>query len=92
MFTWSGLSERVHLATGVSVNLTACQLHFPPIWLMKQTCLYHVSGLSQIWSSRLYMKTIRLCGRITVQLVSLVSLFVNVKDMPVGFPGQSGTL
>ena len=53
----------IHLATGLSVNLTACRLHFPPCPLMKQACLYQVFGLFQIWSSRPYLKTKRLCGR-----------------------------
>ena len=48
----------IHLATGLLVNLMACRLH-----LMKQACLYQVSGLSQIWTSRLYLKANRLCGR-----------------------------
>ena len=34
----------IHLATGLSVNLTACRLHFPRCQLMKQSCLYQVSG------------------------------------------------
>ena len=53
----------IHLATGLSVNLTACWLYFLPCHLMKQACLYQVSGLSQIWSSRLYVMTNRLCRR-----------------------------
>ena len=55
--------ESIHLATGLLVNLTACWLPFPPCRLMKQACLYQVYGLSQIWSSRLYVKTNRLCRR-----------------------------
>ena len=49
-----------HLATGMSVNLMVCQLHFPACRLMKQACQYRVSGLSQIWRSRLYLMTNRL--------------------------------
>ena len=30
----------IHLAPGLSTNLTACWLPFPACWLMKQTCLY----------------------------------------------------
>ena len=36
----------INLATGLSVNLMACRLHFLPCQLMKQACLYHVSDLS----------------------------------------------
>ena len=53
----------IHLATDVWVKLMACRLHFLPCGLMKQACLYQVSGLSQIWSSRLYVMTNRLCGK-----------------------------
>ena len=55
---------------------------------MKQACLYHVSRLSQIWSSRLYVKT-DCVGEITAQSVSLAGLSVNVIDRPVSFPGKS---
>ena len=53
----------IHLATGMSVNLTACRLYFLARQLIKQACLYQVSSLSQIWSSRLYVMTNRLCGK-----------------------------
>ena len=53
----------IHLEAGLSVNLMACWLHYPLCRLMKQACLNQVSGLSQIWSSRLYLNTSRLCGR-----------------------------
>ena len=45
----------IYLATGLSINLTACRLHFPACRLMKQACLYQVSSLSQIWWSWLYL-------------------------------------
>ena len=72
----------IHLATGLSVNLTACQLHFPACRLIKQACLYQVSGLSQIWSSRLYVMT-DCAGNVTVQSETLASLSVSVSDRPV---------
>ena len=75
--------KSIHLTTGLLVNLTACWLHFPACWLIKQVCLYQVLGLSQIWTSRLYMKTNRLCGK----FYSSVSNF-----RPVKFPGHSVTL
>ena len=49
----------IHLATGLSVNFTACQLHFPACRLIEQACLYQVSSLSQIWNSRLYVMTVQ---------------------------------
>ena len=51
------------LATGLSVNLTACRLHFLACWLIKQACLYQVSNLSQIWTSRLYVMTHQRCRK-----------------------------
>ena len=39
----------IYLATDLSDNLTAYRLHLPPCQLIQQACLYHVSGLSQIW-------------------------------------------
>ena len=48
------------LATDLLVNLMVCQLHFAACRLIKQACLLQVFGLSQIWTSRLYVMTHRL--------------------------------
>ena len=79
----------IHLATGMSVNLMASRLHFPAYRLIKQVCLYQVSGLSQIWSSRLYVMTNRLCGK----CYSTVGNWpvCNCPERPVRFQGQSVT-
>ena len=77
-----------HLAIGLSVNLMASRLHFLACRLMTQACLYQVSGLSQIWSSRLYVMK-DCAGSVTVQSVTLAGLSVSVPYRPVNFPGQS---
>ena len=53
----------IHLATGLSVNLTACQLHIPACGLIKQACLYQVTSMTQIWCFRLYVMTNQPCGK-----------------------------
>ena len=66
--------------------LTAYQLHFPACRLIKQACLYQVSVLSQIWTSRLYLMPN------IIHSVTLAGLSATVPDRPVKFPGQSVTL
>ena len=81
----------IHVTIGLSFKLMACRLHFPACRLIKQACLYQVSGLSQILTSRLYVKANRLCGK-CYSTITLTSLSVTVPDRPVKFPGQSVTL
>ena len=64
----------------------ACRLNFPPCRLMKQACLYQVSDLSQIWSSRLYVKA-DCAVNVTVQSVTLAGLSVSVSNSSVNFQG-----
>ena len=60
----------IHLATGLSVNLTACQLHFLPCWL-KGTGL----SASSIWLvSNMVIQTV--CDKQNVREM-LVSYFIQ---------------